>query len=107
MAAVEREYAERMLTELLPEHRHGFLIQRHADRLAAVRFVGMNPMLCGGPCQRRTISVRGRCHVCRSCFLLFILRACVVTPCHIASSGNPNTEHGDRAAIESRDWKGC
>ena len=22
-------------------------------------------------------------------------------------SGNPNTEHGDRAAIESRDGKGC
>ena len=32
---------------------------------------------------------------------------CVVRLRPTASSGDPNTEHGDRAAIESRDRKGC
>ena len=32
-----------MLPKLLAEHDHGLVIQRHADRFAALRFVGMNP----------------------------------------------------------------
>ena len=51
-----------MPPKLLAEHGHGLVIQRHADRFAALRFVG-EPMRCGGPYQRRTISVRARWHV--------------------------------------------
>ena len=32
-----------MLSELLAEHGHGLVIQWHVDRIAALRFVGMNP----------------------------------------------------------------
>jgi len=32
-----------MLALLFVEHRHRMVIQRHADRLAAFRFVGVNP----------------------------------------------------------------
>jgi len=32
-----------MLPEFLAEHSHGLVIQRHADRIDALRFVGMNP----------------------------------------------------------------
>ena len=42
-SALEREYAQRMFAELLAKHSHGLVIQRHADRLAALRFVGVNP----------------------------------------------------------------
>jgi hypothetical protein len=41
-----------MLPKLLAEHGHGLVIQRHADRFAALRFVGMNPcsgLVIGGP----------------------------------------------------------
>jgi hypothetical protein len=32
-----------MLPKLLAEHGHGLVVQRHADRFVALRFVGMNP----------------------------------------------------------------
>jgi hypothetical protein len=35
--ALEREYAQRMLPELLAEHGHSLAHQRHADRIAAYR----------------------------------------------------------------------
>ena len=41
--ALVGEYAQRMFAELLAELGHRLIIHRHADRFAALRFVGINP----------------------------------------------------------------